>query len=380
MTMTDTATAPVTARPATGPTVDFILEGAITAVDPIHVSSPDYQKRPDQQGVTVIPTMRSGQLVMLPGVKGETLKGNIRAHATRLAIDIMRARTGSAVMPFGLNDFYRLDIGGVKGSDKQKPEDIVLLTQTRVRNPIVAIFGGAEPYWAPGLVEFGHAVADDESAAGEIVGGARFDKMLRDPSLLAEFSEEDQQGWLSYSDVNSAMSKVKKDIKQLEDELKKKRRDRTETGLAEAAALKARIDEMKAEVKQTKSEEMVGETITRPLPSKNAILPGAVLTQKMRGNRLSVAQFGFFLKTLELLSDRPRIGGHTGRGFGTFSAEWRMRARINSGIGRAPWQDLGAVTLRETEFTIPDHDIVRQAMVAFEDMAKDPAVDFGYAS
>jgi hypothetical protein len=136
---------------------------------------------------------------------------------------------------------------------------------------------------------------------------------------------------------------------------------------------------MKTQIKDTKSEQLVGETIARPLDAKNGIMPGATLTQKIRGNRLSLKDFGFFLKTLELMSDCPRIGGHTGRGFGEFAAEWRLRARINGPIGRVPFVDIGTVKLAETDFTLPNHDIVAKALAAFEEMIADPAVDFDFA-
>ncbi|WP_456717730.1 MULTISPECIES: hypothetical protein [unclassified Bradyrhizobium] len=313
-------------------------------------------------------------------MKGETFKGNVRAHSVLLAIAILRERTMSTAMPFDPKAFYRLDIGGVKGSGKQSPDDILLIQATRRRNPISALFGMAEPYWIGGNVEFGHALANDERAAGQVPGGARADKLQRDPALLAQFSEEDQQGWLSYAHVNSQMSAKKKDVKGLEDELKKLRRqEKTEAVLAQIASLTSRIETMKKEVKDTKAGEIVDETISRPLDAKNGILPGAELQQKLRGNRLTLQEFGFFLKTLELLSDRPRIGGHTGRGFGEFKAEWQLRLRLSDGIVRPTWITAGEVKLSETNFVLPEHEVISKAQAAFEALRTDPKVDFGYA-
>ena len=362
------------------PTVDFILEGVITAVAPIHVSSPDLQNRPDQQGVTRIPRMSAGGVVQMPAWKGETLKGNFRAHAVKLAIEIMRQRTGQNTLPFDLESFYRLDLGGVMVAGKKKPYDIILIEATCRRNPVASLFGGAEPYWMASKIEFGHAYARELDAAGTIVGGARSDKMLRDPALLAQFSEKDQQAWLSYADVNAQMSVKKKGIKGLEGELKKLRRqEKTETVLAQIAELERQIREGKDEVKETKSGEIVGETITRPLDGKNAIVPGAQLDQKMRANRISLREFGFFLKTLEMMSDRPRIGGHSGRGFGEFKAEWNLRARIRDANNRlAPFVEVGAVKLSETSLELPNHEIVVRALAAFDELCKDEAIDFGY--
>jgi hypothetical protein len=362
------------------PTVDFIMEGVITAVAPIHITSPDTHK--DYQGVIRIPRMTAGGVVSLPAFKGETLKGNFRSHAVQLAIEVMRQRAGNSRLPLDLAWFYRLDLGGVKGSEKQKAEDTLLIEATCRRNPVVSLYGGAEPFWVGGKIEFGHAVARDPDAAGTIVGGARSDKMLRDPSLLAQFSEADQQAWLSYADVNAKMSVKKKGIKGLEDDLKKLRRqEKTESVLAQIAELEGQIKAEKGEVKEAKAGELLGETANRPLPGKNAVLPGAELDQKIRANRISLREFGYFLKTLELLSDRPRIGGHSGRGYGEFRAEWNLRARVRDADNRLPsFAEAGTIRLAETSLELPDNDIVRRALEAFDDLVKDPSVDFGYAS
>jgi hypothetical protein len=381
MTTTDTNVKSIeSARAGSAPTVDFVMEGAIKAVGPIHVTSAD--ARENQKGVITISRQVSGQAVSFPIIKGETIKGALRECATELAIELLRIRAGTDEQPLDLARYYNLKIGGVKGSEKQKPEDTLLLKATIERNPIAQIFGNAAPYWIPGAVSFGMAYAQQPDAIAEILGGARRDKMLADPSYLSEFSEEDQQAWLSYSDTNKAMSAVRNEIKALEQQRKSLHRapERTQSVQDEIKRLNDQIDDKKKLVKDTKGEEFVGETISRPLPVKRAIAPGAVLDHKMRGNALTLPAFGFFLKTLEKWADNPRIGGHESRGFGEISAEWSLRARINEGVARGTWVDAGTIALKDAQFTLPNDAMVSRAIEAFSKLAADTAVDFDYAA
>ena len=364
-------------------TFDIRLNGFIEALAPITISSADTAGTPDA-GVTFVPIMVNGSPIRTPIIRGENTKGSLRRAAVRVAGDILKRRAESTDQPFLIKQYYRNAVGGVKGKGAQRPDDIFQVAITTKRNTIAKLFGLAEPYWVTGDLEVGQAVAQQPDCVARIVGGARIDDLLRDAALTESFSPEEKEEWSKYNDHNKLASKLKiegeKIVKQKKAAEKAAKAAGGKLEPSEVARFDELIKEIATKVDTIKAGTFVSETIARPLPMRSAIMMGTKLDHHMAANRLAPEQLGFLLATLEAWIDNGIIGGGKNVGYGRYKAEYQLKLRTNDGLSVTKWQDAGRIVLDEDGMRIEGDasPMVDTALTAFQTLASDPDVDFGF--
>lgn len=363
-------------------TYDVRFDGVITALTMIHLTSPSVKSK-EEKGVILIPVMERGTMLLKAGIHGETLRGGLRRASEKLAERILADRTGSDENPFDMKQYYRLTIGGVKGNEAQRADDVFMLDATFKRNPIAKLFGGAEPYWMAGAFGIGIAVAQQSDAQQTLKDGTRKDDLTSNPELLASFSVADQELWLSYSETTKDNSIKKKEIKALGNAIRalKKPKNGAPIDNEKIAELQKELAELNAlvEDKAKTPSKLSTNTIGRPLPGVNCIVAGSELDHHMRVRGVTAQQLGFLLETIRLWAEEFTIGGKDNTCYGQFKAEYVVKVRERKRIVPGPWTQIGTMQLSEDEVNFPEHPVIETAFAGFEDLSADASVDFGYS-
>lgn len=345
--------------------MDIRLEGTITAKTAISVSRADVNDR--DKGVVLQRIMEAGSATKRPVIAGETIKGALRAAANR-AVMARLGRRYDRIQPM-----FRNMIGGVKGRAKQDPVDILKVRALRSANPIVSLFGLAEPMWLAAHLQVQWAIPRVDDCIVEIGAAARRDPIQVNPDMLDDLPPEEQAKYFAYQGTTKEVSEIRGRRTAIKREIAKIRsKDVKEPGdAAQIEALSREDAGLDAQIGALRSGQEVGETVGRPLGTRKAIGSGTVMDHALIlcGREISDIEVGLLLATLEEMSEECRLGGGRAGGHGVFEASYDIRVRDTKG---QPWEAPGRLTLKPFEFDVPAHPLLDRARAAFDAAMADP--------
>jgi hypothetical protein len=373
--------------------VDFT--GSITTEAPMAIS------RKDAGGFPTMSVLSDhGQPQRVPVVPGETLKGALRAAATRALEAGMAAVAGDDAPRLNLEARYLVGIGGVKGRGSELPEDVLLQAEIRRSHPILSLFGAASlpaeddtvrPGWMHGRLRVSHALAGIplEKALAGLAGGARRDPVVADPAAALSLTPEDRAGYLRYAgvrrEVATARARLAAADRALREASRRARGGGSDETAAEAAAQVERLTRARDGLREmveglTRDNADFAETIGRPLDAVAAIGVGVVFEHRLRLHRGADAELGCLLAALDAFAADPRIGGHATTGYG------RVRCAYTATLAptRPPgFPELGEGAREIGSLTIgaegaawqpgPAFDVVERARAAWADWIREAA-------
>jgi CRISPR type IV-associated protein Csf2 len=345
--------------------MDIRLEGTITARTPISVSRADVHDR--DKGVVLQRVMEAGSATKRPVIAGETIKGALRAASNRALLGRLGTRY-ERIQPM-----YRNMIGGVKGRAKQDPVDILKVRSLRKANPIVSLFGLAEPMWLSAHLQVQWAIPRVDDCIAEIGAAARRDPTTVDPALFEALAPAEQAKYFAYQGTTKEVSEIRGRRTAIKRQIAKIRsKDVAEPGDAQQIEELAREDAgLDAQIAALRNGQDVGETVGRPLSTRKAIAAGTVMDHALVlcGNEVSDIEVGLLLATLEEMSEDCRLGGGRSAGHGAFEASYDIRVREAKG---QPWSAPGRLTLGAFKFDLPADPLLDRARAAFDAAMADP--------
>lgn len=302
------------------------MKGFMTAESPIAIVPPgtdtvlhDGQKVPKVSNEVVIV---DGVRKEVPRIPSSTLRGALRRAAYEVSW-MEAAKNGDKMT---VRDYQYNAIGGAKGDESEKAEDILQRKLLRAQNPLIGLFGAGHP-WATSHALVGSAYGDHNTEARmEVVGGRRTDDIAQNPGILDLMVEGSFEEWKDLRETTKEDQDVKKKIKALE-------KKRVNASPEEKRAINAEIEDLEGQKSGKNS-------VLRPL--YHGILPrGMRLSQNITLTDVTPEEAGLFLAALDhFWMERPYFGGKISHGYGLVSASWDVLRK-----DRRDWIPIGEVAV-----------------------------------
>jgi hypothetical protein len=330
---------------------DIRLEGNLVAVSPIAVIQPESSK--EEAGFNRMPVMENGMRVQKAFINGGGLKSMLRKAAIEAAL-----RAGASGGPDGrvnLDTILHSGLGGI-GFASTNATALTNVAKVRQINPIVSLFGAAEPVPVHSLLSVGNAVSQDQAKDVHFLLKAARKNPFRDrPELLDDLSEEDFERYQVMEDgakdrgaTGKVKRKLEKEFKDLKNSL------RTETNEATKQDSLRRMHELTIEINAIgeahgKSISQAGNTIGRADIRRNGIIEGAILNHRYHLLGASEVDVGTLLAGLREATENLRIGSWDALGWGAFRTSYSVFLRPSRGT----WQEVGVLEQNQFDFSMP---------------------------
>ena len=291
----------------------YLFDGHLTTQAPfatcsMSLAATRIKPKEDPLPVPVIKTS-SGDRMYIPG---QGIRSKLRGALTHIAGKF----TLDANEALSLMDAQYLRLGGVKQAGDEAKIDPVKMAAMISKNPVIGLFGAGSP-WVTGKAMIGHAIDDtliEKGVYGPIlIDGVRSSMLRRDPTLVNYLDEDATELLNSLSDEVKASSRIKKQIKEKELEIKACKDPETKI------QLRSDLKEFEKSTKDdiTNSEQM-------PLNGYKAIPPYSRLSHKMRLIGVDQVELGAFIAAIEVFAENPVLGAHASHGCGEVSGEWQV--------------------------------------------------------
>jgi CRISPR type IV-associated protein Csf2 len=310
------------------------LVGSIISKTPVMITRPD--QGPGALSMTI---MVGGQARKAPVIPGETIKGVLRGLALSIVSEAGLSADPKAGM--SLDRLYQQGMGGVEF--KEKSRKLGEREALRARNPLLSLFGAAEPILEGRLtvepaVGPGEIVDAKKGITSGLAGGSRQDPVLQNPYSATLLSDADKDRWSSQQGIVAEASAAKAAVKAAERALGKARQLLVE----DLSLLESNVAEAKKALGKIEANPDFTNAIQRPLDEKAAAPAGVEYSHSFELLNASDVEIGLFLAALDRWSESFRIGGGKTTGFGRLSAAYTLEILSKEGGGRT-WRKIGDV-------------------------------------
>lgn len=323
-------------------TAHFVIEGTITAVQPLATCSAALKENEERlrgkNTATPVPYISTaeGRRLMFPAT-------GIRGKLRRALRDVLRQnliqRSGEE-KPLSLDEHYFLTLGGIKGDEAVDRASVSHEQQWRESNVLLSLFGAGSAGvlgMVHGRLAVGNAIC--ESVSHPVVfSGARSDDLYRDRSQVEFLSDADVKALIVQSEGTRDASAIKREAKALEKARKEARSAKNEQLVDQ---LSVEIQRLEDAANNVKSEAGVKNTVGMPLAGWEAIPAGSVMEHKFILNNANHIELGALLAALDQFSMMPTLGAHYAAGCGLVSGSWEV-FKVTPGVGKT---SLGVLAL-----------------------------------
>ena len=243
-----------------------------------------------------------------PYVRGASFRGSLRNQTAFYAIELAQQAGHPDLDVVSANVNF---VGGIKDKVGISVQERQKITE---RNPVIGLFGGAQPDFIPGLVAIGHMFPKEEDFRLDNMYVVRKSAVDNDNSIYALMTDSHTD---ASADENAANRKARKEI----DTVKKEK-------LAAIKEMPSSTKEEKAEKKRLEKE------VYKEYDEKNADIP--VDMAQLHGQMLAIPaginfdhtirvgrgatdiELGLLINGLRRFRSRARIGGKTAVGCGGY--------------------------------------------------------------
>jgi|GEM_PF-945009 len=251
----------------------------------------------------------------VPYFPASSIRGAIRRACRDVVFDLM---TDSK---WGLELHRLLTIGGVSTSGPEGEINIGAIQALRNRNPLISLFGatsGPNNPWIAGFLSIGHAIPSAPFVP-PIVTGVRTDPVRRNPQEVTMLDEASAAALDEIFNAGRQVSKLKRQIDQLNTELKsaKKANDRVKT-----TDITAQIAELTAKLNGAVAKSGSSVSIQLPLSGYEVIPPSLPLNQRIVARSVSLVELGLLVAGLRRFAKDPLLGAHQAHGCGIARGQW----------------------------------------------------------
>lgn len=294
-----------------------------------------------------------------PYIHAPTVRGKLRHAAHKMVLRAVKKKN-NGVNPLTLADFFMLAQGvDINNSLNTKSDGITDFgCDIRDANPVISAFGrwGLESRFCPGGL-----FLTDKTAFGMYGGGSRGIMFERDPSLMDELNQEDQDRLF---DILKEQTDAAGDIGKINSEIDKLTRQLRTVAKDEKAAINEKIVQLKNDISARKDEKSgPRETIRRPIDAFEAIAANTRLSNRMSLNSATPQELGLILLTLREVARNPQMGGHKAYNFGKFKASWTVTHWPEDSDNPI---EIGSVSFDETGFNVTGEEL-KEAIAHWED-------------
>ena len=325
----------------------IVLKGVLTCESPVSFSLPKtgrYKK--DAKGQPTIMTS-SGERLYL---NAPAIRSAVRHAATTLIHEL----TGKS---YQMDDYFLAALGGIKDAGKEGAEEssedgdgaeedqkrktadrearaqkayTLKFDFAKAKNPLLMLFGSMD---VPGLVECSHAIdIAEQPAEADFMGGVRANDFRRNPAVVDMLTPNALDDFVRRQTEAAMRSNIKKDIADLDKQIKKAAKD----GLSDVVTdLKARKSELESQQRDSSAVQL-----SLPNLGYETIPQGTRLGHEWALKRASDIELALFLQSLALWALDPKIGGHRNHGRGRLSGSWTATRREPGQTQMSPFGEL----------------------------------------
>lgn len=293
--------------------VSLTLLGEVTAITPISISRPDdnFKSVTADDKKPRLPRMGAKREDVSPFITGSSFRGGIR----RCAVNLINRYLGE---PFTVDQLYMLT-QGVDTTKLTSAENVAGEIEKeeslRLSNPALSLFGR---WGLPSHLGTGDLIPIDKNCFFTAGAGVRTNEFIRNPSAV-KFINKEELGYLH--SLLQSDSESSSDIRAIDAQIKLLIKDYKNSEIAsQKAEINAQISELERQKKDVKANKVGSEnTIQRPLPGYEAIIPGTLMNQRIALQMCNESELGLFLATLAEFARNPVIGGHANYANGAIS-------------------------------------------------------------
>lgn len=310
----------------------MVMDCILELVDSGYASS--WPKLTAMDNTVLLPTLKTGDGDKVPFITATGVRGALRRHAMNTVSEL----TGEKIRtPRG---YFFNAVGGIRGrkadsgtkedGSGEKPKEtqndggestrsLRDLRRAREMNPILGLFGAGDVHgsFMGGHLYVGNAVPMGTPHVG-VYRGSRSDDTNNRGDMMLEVTDPEtfDATAAEYRRLKEQRSKLKADIKKLENEQKAAKKAGTELPPEKMAHLKdlKQLDEQDSTV-----------SVQQPLPGFQYLAP-CTLRQRIVLRDVTDIEIGLFLKALDrMMKTDPYLGAHRARGFGGVAAEGSVK-------------------------------------------------------
>lgn len=251
----------------------------------------------------------------VPYFPASSIRGAIRRACRNVVFDLM------SDTKWGLELHRLLTIGGVSTSGPEGDINIGVIQELRNRNPLISLFGatsGPNNPWIEGFLSIGHAIPSSPFVP-PIVTGVRTDPVRRNPEEITMLDETSASAIDEIFNAGRMVSKLKRQIDQLNTDLKAAKKANNSVITTE---ITAQITDLTDKLNDAAAKSGTSVSIQLPLSGYEVIPPSLPLNQRIIARSVSLVELGLLVAGLRRFAKDPLLGAHQAHGCGIARCEW----------------------------------------------------------